>query len=115
MFAAGDTVNIEKSSHPNIVWLRARYGIGPHTVKSVEEGYLRIEFELNNEHLLWPSAVEKVAGVIDLNVSLKDAYDRNKERDWCLRCGKRTIRVRIGAGFQFCPCTDPSWSGGWPT
>jgi hypothetical protein len=114
MFAAGDTIKIEKSRHPNVVWLRSQYGIGPHKVKSVEGGYLRIAFA-NNEHLLWPSVVEKIAGIFDAAISLKSAYARNKDRDWCCRCGKPTIRIAIGAGFMFCPCTDPSWKGTWPT
>lgn len=114
MFAAGDTINIEKSGHPKIVWLRKNYGVGPHKVDSIKDGYLHILFG-DDAHSVWPNLVEKVSGVVDTSVLVKDAYDRNKDLDWCCRCGKRTIRVRIGAGFQFCPCTDSSWKGSWPT
>jgi len=115
MFVIGDLVTIEHSLNPYVVSLRDQYGVGPHKVEDIYDGYLRVGLSSNFQPWLAPGLVEKIWGASDDSISIKQAYTDNKNLDFCCRCGKSTIRIRIGAGFQFCPCTDPSWKGSWPT
>lgn len=111
-FSDNDKVRFKNpDAHPNIRQLVDDYGPGPYRIISATEEYALVEYSPGHENVVHVSYLEPFPENELLTkrsaVDKKAAYEKNKVRDVCILCGKRTITRSLFTGtIQYCACVE---------
>lgn len=83
------------------------YGRGPFLLSEISGNLVHLEFKPSQELMARLEWIEPYVPPHHPTIDKKLAYEQNKTRDFCIRCGAPTeARPLFGTVIQFCRCVE---------